>query len=58
MRLLDSDGNGLADRAITSGTGGVTGYVDTDGDGRWDVRLTDTDGDGTADAASALAPKT
>jgi hypothetical protein len=58
VRLLDSDGNGLADRAITSGAGGVTGYVDTDGDGRWDVKLTDTDGDGAADAASALAPKT
>ena len=57
VRLLDSDGNGLADRAITSGENGVTGYVDTDGDGRWDVKLTDTDGDGAADAASALAPK-
>jgi hypothetical protein len=57
VRLLDSDGNGLADRAIISGENGVTGYVDTDGDGRWDVKLTDTDGDGTADAASALAPK-
>ena len=58
LRLLDSDGNGLADRAIASGDNGVTGYVDTDGDGRWDVKLTDTDGDGAADAASALAPKT
>ena len=58
VRLLDSDGNGLADRAITSGDSGVTGYVDTDGDGRWDVKLTDTDGDGTADAASALTPTT
>jgi len=58
VRLLDSDGNGLADRAITFGGNGVTGYVDTDGDGRWDVKLTDTDGDGTADAASALQPKT
>ena len=58
VRFLDSDGDGLADRAITSGAGGVTGYVDTDGDGRWDVKLTDTDGDGAADAASALAPKT
>ena len=57
VRLLDSDGNGLADRAITSGENGVTGYVDTDGDGRWDVKLTDADGDGAADAASALAPK-
>ena len=57
VRLLDSDGNGLADHAIMSGENGVTGYVDTDGDGRWDVKLTDTDGDGAADAASALAPK-
>jgi hypothetical protein len=58
VRLSDSDGNGLADRAILAGPDGVTGYVDTDGDGRWDVKLTDTDGDGAADAASALAPKT
>ena len=58
VRLLDSDGDGLADRAITSGDNSVTGYVDTDGDGRWDVKLTDNDGDGAADAASALAPKT
>ncbi|HEY1841919.1 MAG TPA: pullulanase [Mycobacterium sp.] len=58
VRLLDSDGNGLADRAIAHGENGVTGYVDTDGDGRWDVKLTDTDGDGAADAASVLAPKT
>ena len=58
VRLLDSDGNGLADRAIITGDDGVTGYVDTDGDGRWDVKLTDTDGDGFADAASALAPET
>ncbi len=58
LRLLDSDGNGLADLAISSADNGVTGYVDTDGDGRWDVKLTDTDGDGTADAASALQPKT
>ena len=56
VRLLDSDGDGLADRAITSGENGVTGFVDTDGDGRWDVKLTDADGDGAADAASALAP--
>jgi hypothetical protein len=57
VRLLDSDGNGLADRAIVSGESGVTGYVDTDGDGRWDIKLTDTDGDGAADAASAITPK-
>ncbi|MGH3532798.1 MAG: pullulanase, partial [Mycobacterium sp.] len=53
-RLFDSDGNGLADRAIGAGENGVTGYVDTDGDGRWDVKLADTDGNGTADAASVL----
>lgn len=57
-RLVDSDGDGLADRALIPGADGVTGYVDTDGDGRWDVKLTDTDGDGAADAASALTPKT
>jgi len=28
--------------------------VDTDGDGRWDVKLADSDGDGTADAATEL----
>ena len=57
VRLLDSDGDGLADRALISGADGVTGYVDTDGDGRWDVKLIDTDGDGAADAASALSPE-
>jgi hypothetical protein len=56
-RLFDSDGNGLADRAISFGESSVTGYVDTDGDGRWDVKLTDVDGDGAADAASALKPE-
>jgi hypothetical protein len=49
-RLLDVDGNGLADRAM----GGEDAYVDTDGDGRWDIKLADTDGDGKADAASEL----
>lgn len=58
VTLVDSDGNGLADRAFAAGADGVTGYVDTDGDGRWDVKLTDTDGDGTADAASPLGPTT
>ncbi len=58
VRFVDSDGNGLADRALVTGAEGVTGYVDTDGDGRWDVKLTDTDGDGAADAASALTPET
>ncbi|BBX47151.1 hypothetical protein GCM10009641_13500 [Mycobacterium cookii] len=57
-RLLDSDGDGLADRVITSADNGVTGYVDTDGDGRWDLKLTDTDGDGAADAAGPVTPKT
>ncbi|MBV9720793.1 MAG: pullulanase, partial [Mycobacterium sp.] len=47
----------LADRAISFGDSGVTGYVDTDGDGRWDAKLTDSDGDGVADAASALRPE-
>jgi hypothetical protein len=28
--------------------------VDTDGDGRWNVRLTDTNGDGLADGANNL----
>jgi hypothetical protein len=49
-RLVDIDGNGLADRAVSSGLA----YVDTDGDGQWDVKLADTDGDGKADAASEL----
>ena len=49
-RLVDADGNGLADRAL----GGDVAYVDTDGDGRWDVKLSDSDGDGRADAANQL----
>ncbi len=49
-RLLDADGNGLADRAL----GGEVAYVDVDADGRWDVKLTDSDGDGRADAANEL----
>jgi hypothetical protein len=57
-KLVDTNGDGLADRALIPGANGVTGYVDTDGDGRWDVKLTDTDGDGAADAASTLTPKT
>jgi hypothetical protein len=48
--LTDSDGNGLADRAFS----GDAAYVDTDGDGRWDVKLADSDGDGKADAADEL----
>ncbi len=53
-RLFDTDDNGVADRVLCGGENGVTGYVDTDGDGRWNVRLTDTDGDGLADGASSL----
>ena len=49
-RLLDIDGNGLADRALSPGLA----FVDADNDGRWDVKLTDGDGDGRADAASEL----
>src|SRR5690349_13137719 len=49
-RLADTDGNGLADRAMS----GDVAYVDTDGDGRWDVKLLDSDGDGKADAATEL----
>lgn len=53
-RLLDTDGNGMADRVLCAGENGATGYVDTDGDGRWNVRLTDSDGDGLADGSSGL----
>jgi hypothetical protein len=49
-RLTDTDGNGLADRALS----GDIAYVDADGDGRWDVKLADADGDGKADAATEL----
>lgn len=48
-RFGDVDRDGLADRAVR--VDGTAGWVDTDGDGNWDVRLTDTDGDGGADAA-------
>lgn len=54
VRIVDTDGDGLADRAFSVGDSGVTAYVDTDGDGKWDVRLTDADGDGLADGASPL----
>jgi hypothetical protein len=49
-RVFDVNRDGLADRAIS----GDTGFVDTDGDGRWDLRLRDSDGDGAADAAGPL----
>jgi len=52
--VIDTDGNGLADRALCDGPLGALGYVDTDGDGRWDAELADTDGDGTADTAKRL----
>lgn len=51
-RLIDVDRDGAADRAV-SGDGAI-GYVDTDGDGRWDVRLADSDGDGAADEAGPV----
>lgn len=54
VRLVDTDGNGLADRAFSVDDNSTTAYVDTDGDGKWDVRLTDADGDGLADGASQL----
>lgn len=50
-QLIDSDGNGLADRALCGMPSGTLGYVDVDGDGRWDVELADADGDGAADTA-------
>jgi hypothetical protein len=53
-RLLDVNRDGLADRALGTDGSSTTGYVDTDGDGRWDVRLVDTDGDGSADGAGGL----
>ena len=53
-RLFDTDGNGVADRALCAGDNGVTGYVDTDGDGHWNVRISDTNGDGLADGATSL----
>ncbi|HOB49053.1 MAG TPA: pullulanase [Mycobacterium sp.] len=58
--LFDVDRDGLADRALRAGEDGsvagypVQGYVDTDGDGRWDLLLRDADGDGAADGATDL----
>jgi hypothetical protein len=49
-RLVDADGDGLADRAL----GGGQAFVDTDGDGHWDLKLSDDDGDGRADGADEL----
>jgi hypothetical protein len=53
-RLIDTNGDGTADRVVCAGVEEVTGYVDTDGDGLWDLRLSDTDSDGSADGAAAL----
>ncbi|MBA0046750.1 pullulanase [Mycobacteroides sp. LB1] len=55
-RLLDMDGDGDAERAYRTTDSGVAVYVDTTGDGRWDVELTDTNGDGAADASRPLGP--
>ena len=49
--LSTSDGDGLADRVVS----GDEAYVDTDADGRWDVKLSDNDGDGRADGADELS---
>jgi membrane-bound lytic murein transglycosylase B len=34
---------------------GDQAYVDTDGDGRWDIKLSDRDADGKADGADELS---
>jgi hypothetical protein len=44
-RLFDTDGDGVADRVLCAGENGMTGYVDTDGDGHWNVRLAHTNRD-------------
>lgn len=49
-RLVDSDADGVADRAMSAGQV----LVDTDADGAWDVKLRDGDGDGRADGADEL----
>lgn len=53
-RLLDMNRDGLADRLLSNDGQLTKGYIDTDGDGRWDVMLADTDGDGSADGAGVL----
>ncbi len=50
-RLLDVNRDGLADRALVGVSRVESGWVDTDGDGHWDVTLRDSNGDGTADDA-------
>ena len=47
----DVDRDGLADRALVGLGRSSAGYVDTDGDGRWDLKLVDSDGDGRAESA-------
>ena len=56
-RFLDLNRDGLADRALVVDADGHVriGYLDSDGDGRWDVKLNDADGDGSADEATALS---
>lgn len=51
-QFADVNRDGVADRAVSADA--TTGYVDTDGDGRWDVTLVDSDGDGSADGAGGL----
>lgn len=48
-RFFDVDRDGLADRAVAAG--GAAGYIDVNGDGRWDTKLVDSDRDGRADGA-------
>ena len=51
-QFLDVNRDGLADRAVSEHA--ATGYVDIDGNGRWDITLVDSDGDGSADGAGPL----
>lgn len=53
-QLTDADGDGIAERALSQTDSGTTMFVDTTGDGRWDVQLVDTNGDGLADGARSL----
>ncbi|WJR33869.1 pullulanase [Mycobacteroides immunogenum] len=55
-QLIDADGDGHAERAFSATDPGNSVYVDTTGDGRWDIVLTDVDRDGVADAARTLGP--
>ena len=48
-RLADVDGDDLADQAFGAGAA----WVDSDGDGRWDLYFEDPDGDGRADTVRA-----